>query len=113
MVGGSGVKLVGVGTTVAAARDGRGVTEGMIAVEVGSDDTGWLSEIGKTAAGFVEIEGCGVDIFGYNALACEQATSPRTSREPIKTTHFDLLIILLITLLRKDQRRHAGHRPRN
>jgi hypothetical protein len=68
-VGGSGVKLTGVGTTVAEAVGGWRVADGMIPVEVGSDDTGWLTEVGKTVAGPVGVGECDASVVVYNALA--------------------------------------------
>jgi hypothetical protein len=68
-VGGSGVKLIGVGTTVAEEVGGRMVVEGVIAGEVGSDDTGCLTEVGKTFAGSVGVGECEASVVGDNALA--------------------------------------------
>ena len=67
-VGGSGVKLTGVSTTVAEAVGGRRVAEGLIAVEVGSDDSGCLTEVGEAVAGPVGVEECDASVVGYNTL---------------------------------------------
>ena len=107
-VGGSGVKLTGVGTTVAAEGvGGSGVAEGLarvgtlVAVEVGCDDVGVvgysaLTWGGGTVAGAASVGDADVGdagVVGYNALALEQATSPHsTSSVPTMTRSVFLIL---------------------
>ena len=121
-VGGSGVKLTGVGTTVAAEGvGGGGVAEGlarigtMAAVEVGCDDAGWLTWVGGTVAGTAAVGRIGdAGVVGCNALAWEQATSPKHKQSTDKDYHHCLSHSSpRSTSLRKDRRRHADHRPGN
>jgi hypothetical protein len=103
-VGGSGVKLTGVGTTVAAEGvGGSGVAEGLtrvgtlVAVEAGCDEVSWLTWGGGTVAdaacvGNADIGDAGV--VGGNTLAWEQATSPHsTSTAPTMTCPVFLILL--------------------
>jgi hypothetical protein len=107
-VGGSGVKLTGVGTTVAVAVGGGGVAEGLTrvgtlaAVEVGCDDVGVVEYNALTGGGGTVADSAGVGnadvgdagVVGCNALAEEQATSPHsTSTAPTMTCPVFLILL--------------------
>ena len=91
-VGGNGVKFTRVGATVGEAVGGGRVAEERFPVEVGSDDPGWVTEVGNAVAGLVGVGECDETVVGDTALAWSHAANPSTSRAPIKTTHIALLI---------------------
>jgi hypothetical protein len=68
-VGGNGVKFTAVGPTVGEEAGGGRVAEGLIPVEVGSDDPGWVTDVGNAVAGLVGVGECDESIVGDTALA--------------------------------------------